>query len=53
MIQVAPEYATAIETALGGGLQNIIAAGAADVREAIAFLKEGKGAMPPSFPSIC
>ncbi|MET3575263.1 chromosome segregation protein SMC [Bhargavaea ullalensis] len=42
LIDVRPEFAKAIETALGGGMQHIVAASEADARRAIAFLKESR-----------
>ncbi len=42
VIQVSPAHATAIETVLGGALQNIVTADSDEARRAIAFLKEGK-----------
>lgn len=42
LIRVEPTYATAIETALGGALQNIVSSNADEARRAIEFLKVGK-----------
>ncbi len=50
LIRVEPAYITAIETALGGALQNIVVGTEEDAKEAIAFLKrthEGRATFLP------
>ncbi len=42
LLDVRPEYAKAVETALGGGMQHIVTASEADARRAIAHLKESR-----------
>ncbi|WP_076756534.1 chromosome segregation protein SMC [Edaphobacillus lindanitolerans] len=42
LLDVRPEFAKAIETALGGGMQHIVTASESDARRAIAHLKESR-----------
>lgn len=50
VIKVAPEYVTAIETALGEGAQNIITADAAAAKQAIAYLKSSNAGRATFLP---
>ncbi|MCH5186364.1 MAG: chromosome segregation protein SMC, partial [Oscillospiraceae bacterium] len=64
LIQVKSEYITAVETAFGGGMQNIVVEDEEDAKEEIAFLKRTKSgratflpvssvrAMGSSFPDL-
>ena len=42
IIEVGKEYETAIETALGGSIQNIVTEDAGTAKKMIAFLKQNK-----------
>jgi chromosome segregation protein len=50
LIQVNKSYETAIETALGGAMQNIVVETEADGREAIQFLKKRQGGRATFLP---
>ncbi len=50
LIRVDSKYAVAIETILGGALQNVIVSGERDSKEAIAFLKRSDGGRATFMP---
>jgi len=50
IIKVAPKYETAIETALGGNIQNIVTDDEETAKRMIAFLKQNKGGRATFLP---
>lgn len=50
LIQSAPEYALAVETALGGAAQNLVCEREDDAKQAIAYLKDNKGGRATFLP---
>lgn len=48
LVQVEGRYALAIETAIGGALQNIVTQDETAAKEAIGYLKRTNGGRPPS-----
>lgn len=50
LIRVDKRYETAIETALGGSIQNIVTDDENTAKKMIAYLKERRFGRPPSFP---
>lgn len=50
LIEVKPDYVTAIELALGGALQNIVVGSEEDAKAAIAYLRECRGGRATFLP---